>query len=70
MLVLLTGFDRVALGVHFVSDVVAVWVVGLAVLAGTSGAFEFWRREHGRPPSTVTEGVEPEAAPDISSDPT
>ena len=70
VLVLLTGFDRVALGVHFVSDVVAGWVVALAVLAGTSGAFEIWRREHGRPPSTVTEGVEPEAAPDISSDPT
>ena len=28
--VLLTGFDRVALGVHFVSDVVAGWVVAIA----------------------------------------
>jgi undecaprenyl-diphosphatase len=64
-LVLLTGYDRIALGVHYVSDVVAGWGVALACLAGTSAAFEIWRREHGRPPSTVEEGVDPEAAPAI-----
>ena len=64
-LVVLTGYDRVALGVHYVSDVVAGWGVALAVLAGTTGAFEAWRREHGLRPSPVTEGVEPEAAPSI-----
>lgn len=63
--VLFTGYDRIALGVHFVSDVVAGWVVALAVLAGTGGAFEIWRREHGRRPSPVSEGVEPEAAPSM-----
>ena len=42
-LVLLTGFDRVALGVHYVSDVLAGWSVGLAVLTGTSVAFDTWR---------------------------
>ena len=47
--VLLTGFDRVALGVHYVSDVLAGWVVALAVLAGTATAFEVWRREQGQP---------------------
>ena len=62
-LVLLTGYDRIALGVHYVSDVVAGWGVALACLAGTSAAFEIWRREHGRRPSTVEEGVDPEAAP-------
>ena len=45
--VLLTGFDRIALGVHYVSDVLAGWIVALAVLAGTARAFEVWRREHG-----------------------
>ncbi|MEO7980346.1 MAG: phosphatase PAP2 family protein [Sporichthyaceae bacterium] len=65
LVVLLTGFDRVALGVHFVSDVLAGWAVALAVLAGTSAAFEIWRREQGRRPSTVAEGVEPEAGPEI-----
>jgi undecaprenyl-diphosphatase len=68
LVVLLTGFDRVALGVHFVSDVLAGWAVALAVLAGTSAAFEIWRREQGRRPSTVREGVEPEAAPEIAED--
>ncbi|MEP6760420.1 MAG: phosphatase PAP2 family protein [Sporichthyaceae bacterium] len=62
-LVLLTGYDRIALGVHYVSDVAAGWVVALACLAGTSAAFEIWRREQGRRPSTVDEGVDPEAEP-------
>jgi membrane-associated phospholipid phosphatase len=65
LVVLLTGFDRVALGVHFVSDVLAGWVVALAVLAGTAAAFEVWRRETGHRPTTVTEGVDPEAAPEM-----
>ena len=65
-LVLATGYDRIALGVHYLSDVVAGWGVALAVLAGTSAAFEIWRREHGRRPSTVGEGVEPEAAPSLT----
>lgn len=64
--VLLTGFDRVALGVHFVSDVIAGWVAALAVLAGTATAFEIWRREQGRRPSPLSEGLDPESAPDIS----
>lgn len=64
--VLLTGYDRVALGVHFVSDVVAGWVAALATLAGTATAFEVWRREHGARPSTVEEGVDPDAGPAMS----
>jgi undecaprenyl-diphosphatase len=67
--VLLTGYDRVALGVHYVSDVVAGWAVALACLVGTGAGFEIWRREQGRRPSTVTEGVEPEAAPEMTDDP-
>lgn len=63
VLVLLTGYDRIALGVHYVSDVIAGWVIALACLAGTSAAFEIWRREQGRRPSTVEEGVDPEAEP-------
>jgi membrane-associated phospholipid phosphatase len=47
-LVLLTGFDRVALGVHYVSDVLAGWVVALACVAATTVAFEVWRREEVR----------------------
>jgi membrane-associated phospholipid phosphatase len=70
LVVLATGLDRVALGVHFVSDVVAGWIAALAVVAGTAGAFEIWRREQGRAPSTPGEGVEPEAAPEMSDEQT
>jgi len=67
--VLLVGFDRVALGVHYVSDVLAGWIVALACLAGTAGAFEVWRREHGhRPSSGPSEGVDPDAADEMSAD--
>jgi undecaprenyl-diphosphatase len=38
-LVLVTGFDRVALGVHYTSDVVAGWTVALATLCVTLAAF-------------------------------
>jgi membrane-associated phospholipid phosphatase len=60
-LVLLTGYDRIALGVHYVSDVVAGWAVALACLAGTGAGFEIWRREHGRDnvPAPVPGPTEP-----------
>jgi undecaprenyl-diphosphatase len=61
-LVVSVAYTRVALGVHWVSDVVAGVMLGVAVLAGTVAAFETWRREQGRRPLTPpVEGVEPEA---------
>ncbi|RJK94897.1 phosphatase PAP2 family protein [Vallicoccus soli] len=36
--VLVTGFDRVALGVHYVSDVVGGWLLGAAVVVGATVA--------------------------------
>jgi membrane-associated phospholipid phosphatase len=62
VVVLLTGYDRVALGVHYLSDVIAGWVVALACLAGTGVAFEVWRRDQGRRPAHIEEGIDPEAA--------
>lgn len=61
--VLLVGFARVALGVHFISDVLAGWLIGLGWLAVTVAAFESWRRASGRSPRDGTEvaaeGVDP-----------
>jgi membrane-associated phospholipid phosphatase len=61
-IVLFTGYDRIALGVHYVSDVVAGWAAALAVIAGTAGGFEVWRLEHGLRMAGPTEGLEPESA--------
>jgi membrane-associated phospholipid phosphatase len=59
-LVLSVGYTRIALGVHWVSDVVAGIVLGTAVVAATAAAFETWRREQGRRPAApLTEGMEP-----------
>src|SRR5205814_9225723 len=63
VLVALIGFSRLALGVHFLSDVLGAWALGVAWLGITAYATELWRVEHGmRPTPPLTEGLEPEAA--------
>lgn len=62
-LVLAIGASRLLLGVHFVTDVVAGHVLGLAWLAGSTALFETWRIERGRPGvAPLSDGVEPEEA--------
>ncbi|KAA9380414.1 phosphatase PAP2 family protein [Microbispora cellulosiformans] len=64
---LLVGFSRIALGVHWFSDVMAGLVVGVAVVAATCAAFETWRREVGRRPAQpLREGVGPETKREIT----
>ena len=63
-IVLAVGFSRIALGVHFVSDVVGGWVLGGAWLLVCIAAFAIWRRETGRPVD-LSEGLEPEGASDL-----
>jgi membrane-associated phospholipid phosphatase len=58
--VLLIGFSRIALGVHFLSDVVGAYLIGIVWFIGMASAFGAWRRETGRPAPSVTEGLEPE----------
>lgn len=63
---LLVGFSRLALGVHYVSDVLGGYALGGAWLAGSVAVFEIWREERGRPATHVlTEGVEPEEAEEL-----
>ncbi len=55
------SYTRVALGVHWTTDVVGAWILGTGLLAATTSAFGTWRREHGeRPVHPLTEGVDPE----------
>ncbi len=61
LLVAAIGFTRLALGVHFISDVLGGIVLGLAWLAASAAAFSTWRVERGKPPVDISEGLEPEA---------
>jgi undecaprenyl-diphosphatase len=58
-LVAAIGFTRIALGVHYVSDVVGGWLLGVAWLGLTAYAFRRWLREAGRPVPPLTEGPAP-----------
>jgi undecaprenyl-diphosphatase len=64
-LVMSIGFSRLALGVHYLTDVVGGYVLGAAWLAASTAAFSIWRRERGRKPVEPTKGVEPEARRDL-----
>lgn len=56
------AYSRVALGVHWTSDVIAGVALGIVVVVGAAAGFETWRRGEGRRPAEPhLEGVEPEA---------
>lgn len=65
LLVVTIGVTRLALGVHYISDVLGGFVLGLAWLAASTAAFSVWRVERGRPGVVAMEGLEPEAAGDL-----
>ena len=69
LIVLAIGVTRVALGVHYISDVIGGWLLGAMWVAVTAYAFRVWRREAGHPLPPLTEGLEPEAAPDMDPAP-
>lgn len=57
-LVVVTGLDRVGLGVHYTSDVVGGWLIGLATVCVTTAAF------HVDVAPAERDAGEPAAAPD------
>ena len=65
-LIALIGISRILLGVHFLSDVIGAWAVGIVWLGITAFAFELTRRAAGLPVTDpATEGLEPEARADL-----
>jgi membrane-associated phospholipid phosphatase len=69
LVIVAIGVTRVALGVHYISDVLAGWCLGAAWLGVTAYAFRVWRRETGHPLPPLEDGLEPEAAPDLRAAP-
>jgi undecaprenyl-diphosphatase len=60
------GLSRLLLGVHYLSDVLGAWALGITWLGVTAFAFELSRRAAGVPVTDpVTEGLEPEARSDL-----
>jgi len=60
------GLSRLLLGVHYLSDVLGAWALGITWLGVTAFAFELFRQAAGAPVTDpVTEGLEPEARPDL-----
>ena len=65
VLIVAIGFTRIGLGVHYLSDVLAGWLLGAAWLSVTAYAFRVWRREAGKADTPIEEGLEPEAGREI-----
>jgi undecaprenyl-diphosphatase len=60
------GISRLLLGVHYLSDVLGAWALGIAWLSITAFFFELSRQAAGQPVTDpVTEGLEPEARADL-----
>jgi len=68
LFVIAIGFARVTLGVHFLSDVLAGYVLGAAWVAAMIAAFNTWRRERGGPPADPAGGLEPRHATRLGPD--
>ncbi|MGD0699444.1 MAG: phosphatase PAP2 family protein [Trebonia sp.] len=65
-LIVAVGVSRLLLGVHFLSDVLGAWALGITWLGVTAFAFELSRQATGAPVTDpLTEGLEPEAGTDL-----
>ncbi|MCE7001075.1 phosphatase PAP2 family protein [Saccharothrix sp. S26] len=64
-IVLVVGFTRVALGVHYATDVLGGLLLGVLWLALTTEVFRRWRRDEGLAEAPLSRGLAPEAADDL-----
>jgi undecaprenyl-diphosphatase len=65
-LVAAIGVSRLLLGVHYLSDVLGAWALGITWLGVTAFAFELSRQAAGAPVADpMTEGLEPQASADL-----
>src|SRR3984957_18546506 len=65
-LIVAIGLSRLLLSVHYLSDVLGAWALGITWLGLTAFAFELSRQAAGAPVTNpVTEGLEPEARTDL-----
>jgi membrane-associated phospholipid phosphatase len=62
VMVLGIGFSRVALAAHYVSDVLAGFVLGGAWVAATTALFSAWKLNRGQPAVHPAQGLSPEDA--------
>ena len=68
-MVLAIGFSRVALGVHYVSDVVGGFILGAAWVAAMAAGFNAMRVDRGHRKVDVREGLEPEQVQRLAGNP-
>jgi membrane-associated phospholipid phosphatase len=66
LMVLAIGFSRIALGVHYLSDVLGGYLLGAAWVAAMAAASNAMRVERGRRPADLKGGLEPEQGPRLS----
>jgi undecaprenyl-diphosphatase len=66
VLVALIGISRILLGVHYLSDVLGAWALGITWLGITAFAFQLGRQATGAPVTDpIRQGLEPEARADL-----
>jgi membrane-associated phospholipid phosphatase len=63
LMVLAIGFSRIALGVHYLSDVLGGYLLGAAWVAAMAAAFNAMRLESGSQLADLNGGLEPEQGP-------